>query len=320
MTSFATIHNTFLSNPKGVMDSVLSYGLQNVLNTNVRMYFYKFDVDDLVEILYRNDNLTVWYFDDSKKDAVDDIKDRTEYMKAYIQSIGLEGKRFLYDTKLRMAVNYSDFKPAKELDLSKNDFLISLDSKEGYVHGECAVRMYTNTLNSPAIDKSVIAFMNNAIGVTDPKKRDLGGCEASIVISGLLGGIKIEDVVNDLDRVDSSKFKGVIDHFKFNSDYTNEITSKLKISKFKRILEKKENLDGFKTSLRGLIEEGLDHYLKIVNPKSIIKIDIDCEWQTIRNAWIENGLLNIMPSPTIPKEIKYFKELFNSDNIILVMN
>lgn len=330
MTSVALIKKSWNSETTGVLNSVMSYGVQTKVQSNRKLYFYRFDASDLVEMYFRNDNLTITHYSDTKTEMAHKIKENEELKNrivAYIKAANLENCRFLFDVDLGMAVNYNDFVEKDFVPgVDKENIAFILDKKEGYVTGIESVYLYSTSLYSPNIDRAILCLLNNSIGVNKPKDFRLAGCEASIITSGLLSGIRLDSIISDIDRIDSSKFTNSINKLDYNSENLNSILGKLKIDKVKRImLSSKKEIEPFSDEdtnvfvpLSFIMQIGLDQYLKGVSDGRIIKIDVDAEPQTIRAAYIENGMLYICP--TTLRDISYYKDLVDSDNVSFIFN
>lgn len=341
---YTRIRNTLMSNPHGVMNSILSFGLHARVKSNTRLYFYKYDLYDLVEIKFDKELLCVYDFGHIGDRAVI-IKDNLDFYVGYFKSAGLEEKRFLFNLSLRSPVNYSDFIPMSSIPYPNyNEFLFVMDKKEGYVFGEDATNLFVATERCFNVDKCVISTVNNLINIKKPKSFELPGCMSTSIISGLFSGGDIHGIEEHIEIVDeSAKFVDTIEQIKFNDEYISSKLFKLKINKFKRILEKsksnvvegtiipsidkllgeeivtkKEIING-EVSLRDIIDQGLDRFIKsIKNPKDVIKVCIDTEYQTIRSAYIVKGVMFITPTTILP--IIHFRELLDSDNVEYILN
>lgn len=330
MTYYTKIKNTIMNNPRGIMDSTLSYGLQNRIKSNTRLYFYKYNVDDLIEINYRDDIICIIYFPHTNN-KMEIIHNDLEFYAGYFKSANLHEKRFLFDLSFKMPVSYEDF---VEMDKIPNpnyeNFAFVLDRKNGYIYEESAVNIFVASSISPSIDKCILSFFNNSIYVKEPVRLSINGCQSSIMISGLLCGIESKNVYESAsDVMISDKFTDTINRVKYNSDFVDNKLSKLKVDKFKRILKneseiiegqivEKEKLKG-EVSLRDIIDTGLDKFMKsIKNPKDVLKVIIDTEYQTIRSAYIVKGIMFITPVTLLP--INHFRDLLNSDNIEYILN
>lgn len=336
MTNYLKIRNTIMTNPKGIIDSVMSFGLQGKMFTNVRMYFYKYNIYDLIEIEYMNGCVRVYDFPHTNNRA-ELIEKNLEFYMGYFDSAGLSNKRFLFDITTKLPVNYEDFVEMDKIpNIHNKDFAFTLDKKSGYVCEKSAVFAFVASDRTDVIDKCVLSFMNDSIGVIDNKNFDLSGCCASMIISGLLSGLKFSDIQDQNEIIDAeTKYIGAIRDVDISSKYVNDIRSKLKIDKFRRILEKSKPDDIIQgevvsqqllkgeVSLREIIDQGLDKFMKTVEKqvksnKDVLKVHIDTEYQTIRSAYIVKGAMLITPIPLLP--ISYFKDLLNSDNVEYVIN
>lgn len=339
MTGYARIRNTLLSNPSGIMDSTLTFGLQHRIKSNTRLYFYKYDIYDLVEVKFENEIICVYDFKHTEDKAVV-IKDDLEFYDRYFKSAGLYNKRFLFDVTTKMPVSYDDFEEMETIPSPENkDFAFVLDRKTGYIAEKGAVSIFIATERTDTIDKCVLAYMNNSIQTLNPKHFELAGCMSSVVISGLLSELNFESIKKQYYSVDdNNKFIGSLNELNFNSEFVNSLKAKLKLNKFKRILEKskpdnitqgeviklniningeKVNLDG-EVSLREIVDKGLDRFINKKNPKDVLKVCIDTEYQTIRSAYIVRGVMFITPTMLMP--LNYFRELLNSDNVEYILN
>lgn len=330
MTSVALIKKSWNSETTGVLNSVMSYGIQTKIQSNKKLYFYRFDASDLVEMYFRNDNLTITHYSDTKTEMAYKIKENEELKNrivSYIKAANLENCRFLFDVDLGMAVNYNDFVEGNFIPgIDKENIAFITEKKEGYVVGIESVYLYSTSLYSPNIDRAILCLLNNSIGINKPKDFRLAGCEASIILSGLFSGVHLDSIVSDIDKIDSSKFTNSISKLEFNPNFLLTKLEGLSIDKVKRIiLSSKKEIEPFSDEdtnvfvpLSFIIQIGLDSYLKGISQNRIVKIDIDYEPQSIRAAYIENGMLHICP--THLRDISYYKDLVQSDNVCFIFN
>jgi hypothetical protein len=230
-----------------------------------------------------------------------------------------------------MPANYDDFIEKDFLNCVNNkEFAFVLDKKSGYITERRAVNVFLVTGRTENVDKCIISYVNNSIKTLNPRHLEFYGCANSIIISGLLNGVSPVSIEDELDTIDlDAKFTGTINSLNFSSSHINSINIKLKVDKFKRILEKSKPDDIINAevvekskdnvSLREIVDKGLDRFIKAIKvPKDVIKVEIDCETQTIRSAYIVKG--NMFITPVTLKPISYFKELLNSDNVEYILN
>lgn len=331
MTDYTRIRNTIMSNPRGIMDSCLSMGLQNRVISNVKLYFYIYSVHDLVEIEYKNDIVCVYDFVHTENRA-SVIRDKLEFYAGYFKSAGLENKRFLFDISLKMPVNYEDFAEMATIPyIQKKEFAFILDKKSGYICESDVVQVFVSTEKTDEVDKCVLATMNQLINVKNPKRFNLPGCMSSMLVCGLLSGLNSKKIEEQIDLIDEdSKFVNTIKQLNFNSANINNSLSKLKVDKLKRILEKsqpdiingdiiKKEISNGEVNLTDIIIVGLDKFIKVLDTtKDVIRVCIDCEHQTIRSAYIIRGTIFITPVTFM--SINYFKELLDTDNVEYIIN
>lgn len=331
MTDYTRIRNTLMSNPRGIMDSCLSLGLQQRVISNVKLYFYTYNIYDLVEIEYKNDIVCMYDFRHTE-DRASDIRDKLEFYAGYFKSAGLENKRFLFDISLKMPVNYEDFSEMATVPyIHKKDFAFVLDKKSGYICETGAVQVFISSERTDEVDKCVLATMNQLVNVKGPKKFNLSGCMNTMLICGLLSGLDYKKLEEQTDLVDEEdKFINTINKLTFNSANIIDKLFRLKTDKVKRILEKsqpdivqgevveKEVVNG-EVNLSDIVGVGLDKFIKVLDTtKDVIRVCIDCEHQTIRSAYIIKGVICITPVTFMP--ISYFKELLDTDNIEYIIN
>lgn len=326
-----TTRVSFITNPDGVLYSVLSFGLQAKVQSNNKLYFYKYDIYDLIEIYMEDDLMNVFVFRESENKADVVIKD-IEFYKGYFESAGLVGKRFLFNAALRLIVNYNDFEEVDvipKLNDSRKEFAFIMNKKDGYVYGKDAVNVFIATERTYEIDKCIIAFVNDSKNIINPNMLTLNGCMTSIIISGLLSKLNTEELSKQIPVIDlETKFKTTINSLTVSSRIARDSMLKLKTDKFRRIIKPKgsensiqavtKEISKGEVSLRDIIDNGLDRLAKSFSPNESYRVVIDCENQTIRSAYVLRGTMFITPVTMLP--LSYFIELLNSDNVEYVLN
>jgi hypothetical protein len=342
MTELARIRNTIYSNPSGIMSNCMTFNIQDRMPSNTRMYFYKFSYYDLVEISYDDDVICVFDFQHTIESSLDYIRENLEFLAGYFKSAGLHGKRFIFNTSLKMPVSYNDFivmDKIERIDMGNQSVFI-LDKKNGYITDRAAVNIFSAHEYTKDIDKLILSMYNRLIGIKKPEVRSTDSGVITFSIAGFLDGIKLEGVLKQIDTVEpSNKFKVSIGTVNIDSSYVISIFDKLKTGKFKKILNKVDKIidadaidDGGNLSflekavksgntvfLRDIIDVGLDKFSKSVkNPHKAIPVHLDCEWQTIKSMYIFDGVAFISPTTMMP--MSYFRELLSSDNIEYVMS
>lgn len=330
---FSVVKSTIYNNYRGVLNSVLPFGLHDKVKSNVRMYFYKFNVYDLIEIQLNKDYICVYEFNYTGSDRVEKIKNDLEFYVGYFKSAGLEEKRFLFNIALMLPVSYIDFEPLDFIDFSTDAFAFVLDKSGGYVYGESAVNVFGVTERTKNLDKCVLSFFNSSINTKSPlnvKGITTCGCVASSVIAGLSNGIDRGKIVTELELVDVGyKFVNSLRDTDYNSSSILSIRNKLKVDKFSRVIKNIVNdnvVDGKviekvtngEVKLSDIILVGLDKFAKVLTSKDAIKVNIDCEYNTIRSAYIVDGTMFITPLTMM--HLSYFIELLNSENVEFVIN
>lgn len=329
MTTYLKLRNTVMSNPRGILNPCMSFSLQNVITSNVRMLFYRFDVYDLIEIEYMNDSITVYDFPFTD-DRANYIRDNLDFLAGYFKSAGLESKRFLYNLVLKMPVSYIDFVPVNRLPHGHNaDFAFILDEKKGYATEIKSVNLFTTMLNTMHIDKCLLSFFSQFIGIKKPKGNINSDAAITMsILSGLLYGVNKTEIEEQIDAVDlMSKFHHSITGVHFNSEYVENTLKKFKTAKLKEIITNpistitKEDkfYDGVELYLTEIISEGLDNIIKkIKNENKVVRVEIDFDHQNIISMYILKGCGFVTPGTM--KHLNYFRELFSSDNVELVLN
>jgi hypothetical protein len=338
MIKFSKIRNSIIRNDRGIMESTMSFQIQHTLKSNVRMYFYKFDFYDLVEVNYQDDYVVVCDFPHSGDNAKVIENDIDRYI-GYFDSAGLKGKRFLFDVSNKMPVSYFDFVPKKNISKlmfdAEMEFAFILDKKnENYITTPGDVKVYVAHEISRTVDKLVLSLFNNSIDISKPKKTiEQKAAFFSFFLSGMLDGIRKEEIDVGVDGVDlNNKLYHSLSRMEFNSDNVEKKTKGMKKDRFMRITEKaigetvefppitdviKEFRDYI--SLQEVIEQGLDHYIKknIKDSENAHTVIIDYDWQSIKSAYIRKGIMFI--TPTTIRPISYFMELLSSDNVQYIL-
>lgn len=339
MTKLGRIRETILRNNGGIMEATMSFQIQHVLKSNVRMYFYRFDFYDLVEVTYEGDHIVVYDFPHSG-DGIKVIESDIQRYAGYFDSAGLKGKRFLFDTSTKMPVSYNDFvfvsKIPKITFDAEMEFAFILDKKdENYITTKGDVKIYVAHEITKTIDKLALSLFNDSINITEPKQGiKKRAAFFSSFLSGMLNGIRREDIEEGLDGVDiNNKLYHSLGRMDFNSDYVENTLKNLKTDKFVKVTKKviDQQLDfpnvhdvvkEFRNQvfLQDIIEQGLDSYIKrnAINPDKPYQVIIDYEWQSIKSAYIRNGMMFI--TPTTLRPISYFVELLNSDNVQYILH
>jgi hypothetical protein len=341
MTKFGHIRETILRNNYnyGIMESTMSFQIQHTLQSNVRMYFYKFDFYDLVEVTYENEHIVVYDFPHSGDNAKV-IEEDLERFAGYFSSAGLKGKRFLFDCSTKMPVSYSDFEPKRKIPKipfdAEMEFAFILDKKnENYITTAKDVKVYVAHEISRTVDKLVLSLFNESINISKPQKSiEKKAAFFSFFLAGMLNGIRKDDIEVGIDGVDlNNKLYHSLSRVEFSSDNVEKKAKGLKVDKFMRISEKVVDsqmefppvIDIIKefrdyVSLQEIVEQGLDYYIKknIKDPGKSHSVIIDFDWQAVKSAYIRDGTLFI--TPTTMRPISYFAELVNSDNVQYILH
>jgi hypothetical protein len=325
-----------MTNPGGIMQCCMYYGVETVMKSNVRMYFYKFDIDDLIEVEYKNNLITIYIFQNSTLNAEKIIIDDLEYFAGYFKSAGLEGMRFLFDISNKMPVSYNDFKEYDNLIRISNrkDHAFILDKRDGYITNIGDVFVYVGVLNRKEVDTSILCFVNDWINIIKPKyKIDYKNTEAITaltLISGFLSGINVVDIKAQIgDLVLKDMFLNRILNVDFTSDNVNDKMKNFKTDRFVEIVRSnnpvldaeivEKEFNEKEVSLKDIVDMGLDRFMKTIkNPSQAIKVIVDTEWQSIISMYIVKGAAFITPGSV--RDIHYFYELLDSDNVNFVMN
>lgn len=327
--NFSTVKTSIFNNHNGVLNSVLSYGLQERIKSNVRLYLYKYNVYDLVEIVFK-DYLCVYEFHHTDHTKVEKIRDSLEFYIGYFDSAGLRDKKFLFNLDQMLPVSYTDFEERSSIDLNQQDFAFVLDKNGGYIFGENVVNVFSTTERIKTLDKCLFAFVNELVNVKSPLNNQgitKVGCLTGAIVSGLLNGVDESLLNQELELVDINyKFVNSIKDMDFNSSNILKYKTKLKVDKFNRILKSANNnvVQGEvieKTKAKGevnlsdIILVGLDKFAKVIDNNDVIKVNIDCEFNNIRSAYLVKGTMFI--TPILVYNLSYFIELLNSDNVVI---
>jgi hypothetical protein len=334
MTGYSITKYTYYNNKDGVMDYIMSFGLKEKIVSNTKLYFYRYNFYNLIEIEYKDDTIFIFTF--RKESDIDFIKDNLEFYAGYFKSAGLVNKRFLFDISLKLPVSYMDFTEMDCLpNAIDNEFLFVLDRKETYVTGKGSAILFMTTTKTANVDKCILSLLNNSINIADPRVLELAGTMSGGIISGLLSGIGVNGIKNDIEECDADyKFVRSLMGIEISSSNIVKIKSKLKLEKFNRIIKglKKEDVvdaeiikvppEKATVDLRDILETGLDRFIKMFDSQEIswkINIDVPMMQNMIRSAYIWKGILYINPM-ILNSDIKYFKEFLDSDNVELVLN
>jgi hypothetical protein len=334
MTQCSIIKHTYYNNNGGVLNYTMSFGLKEKIESNCRLYFYKYDLHRVVEIEYKDDIIFISTF--QKEEDLEFIKNNLEFYAGYFKSAGLQNNKFLFDTCLKMPVSYEDFIEMDQLPhITSNEYLLVLDKKSGYVIGKSNAILYVTTDKTANVDKCILAFLNDLINVSDPRVVELAGTMSGCIISGLLSGVGINGTKFEIENCDPDyKFVKSFNGIDMSESNIVKIKSKLKINKFDKIikgLKKKDVIDGEiiksppekgQVNLRDLIETGVDRFIKMFDSQEIswkVTIDVPMMQNMIRSAHIWKGVLYINPL-VMNADVKYFREFLDSDNIELVLN
>jgi hypothetical protein len=338
MTKYSVIQHTYYNNKNGVMDYTMSFGLKDKIVSNTRLYFYRYNLYDVVEIEYKDD--TIFIYSCLKDRDMNFILDNLEFYAGYFKSAGLIDKRFLFDISLKLPVSYLDFVEMSYLPNAVDDaFLFVLDRKGEYVTGKNNAFLFmSTTTRTNNIDKCIFSLFNDSINIADPRVLELAGTMGSTVISGLLSGLGINGIKTEIEECDADyKFVRNLVGFEISSSNLVKIKSKLKLTKFDAIIKGLKKLDSAvnnaidgdivppekaQANLRDLLETGVDRFIKMFDNQNIswkIIIDVPMMQNMIRSAYIWKGILYINPL-SINADVKYFREFLDSDNVELVMN
>lgn len=334
--NYSIIPNTRMTNPGGIMQCCMYYGVENVMKSNVRMYFYKYNIDDLVEVEYRDDLITVYTFQNSTLNCERIIIDDLDFFGGYFASAGLHGKRFIFDVSNKMPVRYDDFKEFDSLFTfsDKKDHAFILDMKQGYITIKGDVSIFVGVAIRKEIDTSILSFVNNWINIIEPKYKpnykNTSAITILTLISGLLSGINILDIKEQIKNLElKDVFLNRILNVDFISKHVEDKMKHLTIDKFTEIIKSsnpvlegeivEKEFNKNEAFLKDIIDIGLDKFMRTIkNPERVVKVIIDAEWQNIISMYIVRGAAFITPGAT--KDIHYFYEILDSDNVNFVMN
>ncbi len=322
------------SNINGILYSTMYYNLPAIMWSNRRMYIYKYDVLDLIELEYneKEDLLTVYDFLHSPDNTrgIFNIGNIDTYYTGYFHSAGLGNKRFLFDVTTKLPVSYNDFQYTEHPKLITPYTALVLDKKDGgYITDNAAVIVYAATSAAKELNNGILATLNEAVNIIKPVKGvDPFGSAVMTVVASMYSDIDIEELFNNMKGISlEDRLKNTYGIVSFMDKTINEDIRKLSPRKFNEAIRKiipendfaNRDFSGDEIYLSDILAWGLDGFIKTIkNPSKMVKIILDAEQQTIRSMYILKGAAFI--SPATIKDTHYFMELFDSDNVVLVMN
>lgn len=336
MTKVSRTIVTNVSNPEGVLEYVMFFGLQQHFKSNVKSYIYKYDVNNLIEICYNKaeDVLHVFEFAHSPTGSSQIIEMNVDFYMNYFKSVGLlEGKRFLFDVNLKLPVNYNDFIYNDQYNLSSNrSTAFILDAGNGYITGARKVLLFIATELAMAVDSCVFAFMVNSMNFKRPAYRSKEGIMFLCFLSGLLMQVDDDKLEEQLEKVNIvDKLIKSSNDMEYYSEYVNNARKYFNVDRLKGVaknvvdddfpfkeLVEKEVQDSNRAYLSNIIDMGLDKFIRTSGTTGIIKVVIDTAWQEFKGMYISNGAAFITPGNSV--NINHYKDLLNSDNVVFVMS
>lgn len=321
--------NTIMSNPNGVMKAIHYFDLCNIMDKNNRIYFYRGDYKNIVEVYFSDDFVDVYYFDHTPKDYRNVIKDNLDLYVPYFTSGGLSGKRFLFDVVMKLPISYTDFVENDYPDLKERHTLILFDKKEGvYITDRDSVKVFTSIQDTFSLDNSLLALANKLIHMIVPRGRETeDGTISMTIIAGLLSNVDIEELEFDVSGNAHSRIYPNISAIPISSIYFDEETTGIKkLNKLKEILpiikhapEIKIVKDNNNPNLSEIVKVGLDQFIKTIknHDRSTI-VNIDMFHDKVKAMYIFKGAAFITPGTERSQD--YFMEMLSSENIALVSN
>jgi hypothetical protein len=334
--NFSVIPQTRMTNLNGVMGYSMYFGLENLIKYNTRLYFYRYDMYDLVEIELTKDLMTIFIFPDCVDGIEKVILDEIDFFAGYFKTAGLEYKRFIFDVKNRMPVSYGDFYPVETIEdyALDRDILFILDKKNGgYITNRREVTCYKPIENCREMDNCILSLENDLINITKPKYlinyKTTNTVAILALISGFLSGISKSDIKEQLVSTDlSNKFLYPINKVEFSSNYVDSKMKDLNVDTFTQILTStvqqgveiiEKEFEGGEASVSSIMDIGLDKFIKMIKDQNkVVKVIVDTQWQDIISMYILKGCAFITPGAI--KRLNHYRELFDSDNVQLVMN
>ncbi len=332
--NFSIIPNTRMTNPGGIMEQCMYFNIETLVRGNWRLYFYKYNIYDLIEVEFKSGLVTIYTFPNSISGAERVIIDELDFYAGYFSSAGLEGKRFVFDCKNKMPVRYDDFQAVDHLNIDNREHAFILDMKDGYITTPKDIHVFLGIENAKDIDNCILSFINSWINIIKPKyqinRKNTNGVVMLTLLSGMLSGIKVFDFKEQLNGYNlEDKFFNRVTGVDFNSVNVDKNSVSLKTSKFMEIVGScnpvidaeivEKEFSSERILLSYLIDIGLDRFIRsIKDPNKLVKVDIDEQQQTIKSMFIVKGAAFITPGAI--KTLNHFRELLDSDNVQFVMN
>lgn len=335
MMNLYTKRSTYLSNRNGIIDAWMFVTLEK-LQANSRLYFYKHNIYDVVEIACKEDTIQITTFANTTPNAENTLIEETEFYLSYFESAGLINKIFLFDTNLKVPVRYEDFEEKENLEsvFKNKHVMFTLDRKHGYITEANSVVVFVTVDNCVNVDKCILALTNDLINIIEPKL-NINYKSAPMImlmstISGMLSGVKKKDIEEEIQGLDLvQKFLYPVRKADISDENILSKVDGLKTDLFDQIYTSYKPFVDFESKVKDfnersialteLIEIGLDCLIKAIkNPNESVRVVIDAEQQTIHSMFIFKGAGFITPGNM--KSLAYFRELFDSDNVEFVMN
>lgn len=300
----------------GILEDVSIFEIPNYIKNKV-LFYYKFDIFDVVEITYNNESIFVSEFSHTRGGIINEIKQELDRLTSYFEAAGLTGRRFLYDTTLKLAVSYSDFIPNKTPFYHRDKLAIVTDKKEGYITDRDIVILFSSSHIVRHVNNAVISLYINTNNITQPKNNLTEiGCLSTAIISGLICGLPITDIEKLKLETTVSISNKITEKFPFGSEFVTNFIKEINLGKlmgsFYSRREERNEFSGTSVNITRLIDIGLNRFIiSLDDPNKKIEVNID--FPVDMTMYIHKGAAFV----TLNKGIKLedVKGWLNSDEI-----